>query len=353
MTALASPSLRARLRRVWASRANVAGALAHWSGAGRAFEMLARPGGAIILMYHSVALPPHARFVDPANRIAPECFEAQMKFLSQHRWVVSLSELMDRLERGESAPSGTVCITFDDGYLDNLTVAAPILESYRLPATLYLCTGYVQRGEAQWADVLHWTLASRTRDVLTVDGTPPIRVDLAAPAQRAAARGMLHRQLLESAPERRAELLADVQGQLRPAGEMPRLTLNWQDIEELRRHHPRIELGGHTRNHVDLRTHGGSLAQREIDGCSEDLRRELGAKPEHFSFPYERWCPETRKLVIAAGWRSAVGVGSGFRIGAQSDRYAMPRVESPRSITELAFKTSGAYPGLLTIMGLM
>ena len=53
-----------------------------------------------------------------------------------------------------------MCITFDDGYRDNLTVAAPILEKYRLPATLFLATGYVERGETQWSDTLHWLLAA-------------------------------------------------------------------------------------------------------------------------------------------------------------------------------------------------
>jgi hypothetical protein len=90
----------------------------------------------------------------------------------------------------------------------------------------------------------------------------------------------------------------------------------------------------------------------QITGCATDLRRELGSEPEHFSFPYARWCAETRDIVIASGWKSAVGMGDGFRIGLASDRYAMPRVESPRTMTELRFKTSGAYPGTLSMLGL-
>lgn len=345
-------SFNARIRRIWSSRADVVGGLAHWSGAGWAFEAVARPDGAIILMYHSVATTEEARFIDPPNRITPECFEQQMKFLSEHRRVMSMSDLMERLERGESPPAGTVCITLDDGYLDNLTVAAPILQKYRLPATLYLATGYVERGETQWADVLYWMFERRTRHSLSMGGVASGSLDIAIPAQRAAARRILHKHLLESTPEARGALLEEAIGHLRPGGEMPRLTLTWAEVRELRRRNPLIELAGHTRNHVDLRKHSGSLAEREISGCRDDLRRELGASPSHFSFPYERWCEESRKLVIEAGWRSAVGVGKNFRIGAHSDRFSMPRVESPRSITELAFKTSGAYPGLLATIGL-
>ena len=42
-------------------------------------------GGAIILMYHSVADAPHARFVDPAWHMTPARFEAQLRWLKANR----------------------------------------------------------------------------------------------------------------------------------------------------------------------------------------------------------------------------------------------------------------------------
>jgi peptidoglycan/xylan/chitin deacetylase (PgdA/CDA1 family) len=128
--------------------------------------------------------------------------------------------------------------------------------------------------------------------------------------------------------------------------------MNWQEARELRSRYPFFEFGGHTRDHIDLRTHVGETARFQIAGCAEDLQRELGLRPGHFSYPYSRWCLETKDLVIEMGWQSAVGMSDGFRIGTTSDRFAMPRVESPRTMTELRFKTSGAYPGTLSMLGL-
>ena len=299
------------------------GAAVHWSGAGRAFELATRPAGAIILMYHSVARDEQARFVEPPNRMPPALFDRQMAFLRDERRVVPLSRLVEDLVAGRSPAAGTVCITFDDGYRDNLSVAAPILEKYRLPATLFLATGYVERAEAQWSDRLH---------------------RLALPARE---RRRLHERLLEASHAERGRLLDE----FKIAEKSPRLMLDWDEARLLLRRYPLFEIGGHTRDHLDLTQHAGE-ARAQIDGCAADLRRELGVEPRHFSYPYERWCAATRRAVVAGGWDSALGTGTRARIGPATDRYAMPRVQAPRSMTQLRFKTSGAYPGALALLGL-
>jgi len=338
------------LTRIWSHRRRAAGAVLYWSGLGRLFEAAARPGGAIILMYHSVAGAEAAACVDPPNRVAPELFERQMAFLRAHRRVISLSQLVEDVAAGRVPPPGTVCLTFDDGYLDNLTVAAPILARYRLPATLFLATGYVERAEPQWADVLHWQLARRTARRLALPGL--VEEELGSTAGLTRARCALHRRLLEASLPERSELLDETGRQLAPQGRMPRLTLRWDEVRELRRRHRGFEIGGHTRDHLDLRSHRGEAARAQIEGCAADLRRELGESPRHFSFPYARWSPETRALVEAAGWTSAVGAGERLRVDPKSDRFALPRVESPGSMTALRFETSGANPGALAALGI-
>jgi peptidoglycan/xylan/chitin deacetylase (PgdA/CDA1 family) len=303
-------------------------------------------------MYHSIAPDDIAKFVDPPNRLAPGIFERQMAFLSERRRVVPLPQVVEQIALGESPSAGTVCITFDDGYLDNLTTAAPILEKYKLSATMFLATGYVERGEPQWADVLHWLFQSRTADKLRIPSLGHREMDLASKAGRQAARMMIHPRLLEATRQERTQLLAEIERQLLPQGRPPRLTMNWDDARDLHRRFPFIEIGGHTRDHIDLRMHRGETARSQITGCAEDLRRELGVVPRHFSFPYGRWCAETRGIVCASGWRSAVGEGGNIRVGQASDRFVMPRVEAPRTMTDLRFKTSGAYPGVLSALRL-
>lgn len=303
-------------------------------------------------MYHSVAPDDVADFIDPRNRMSAGLFDAQMAYLSKYRRVAPLSQVIDQLASGVSPPAHTVCITFDDGYLDNLTTAAPILEKYKLPATLYLATGYIERSEAQWADFLYWMMQHRTVDKLHI---PPLHrdvADLGNDVSRGEILKTLHRSLLETTYAERKQLLDEIRLQLKPSGKMPRLTLDWDDLRNLRSRYPLFEIGGHTRDHIDLRKHHGELAQREINGCAEDVLRELNVQPRHFSFPYGRWCDRTRLFVSETGWQSAVGINTKIRINQTNDRFSIPRVEAPRSMTELRFKTCGAYPGILSALGI-
>ena len=74
--------------------------------------------------------------------VTPENFESQIKYLSENYILLSLNDLKEALSR-KVIPNKSVAITFDDGYLDNLTHALPLLEKYQIPATIFVSSGFV------------------------------------------------------------------------------------------------------------------------------------------------------------------------------------------------------------------
>lgn len=82
-----------------------------------------------ILMYHSF-VETEAE-VTSGETMTVAQFEAQLKALTEAGWqAVHLSELEDFVRRGTELPEKAFVITMDDGYANNLTLAAPILEKY-------------------------------------------------------------------------------------------------------------------------------------------------------------------------------------------------------------------------------
>jgi len=73
---------------------------------------------------------------------APAKFEAFCRFFGKHFRVVPLAEQVAGCRAGCDL-GGTLSITLDDGYLDHVEIAAPILRRLNLPATFFVTTGFI------------------------------------------------------------------------------------------------------------------------------------------------------------------------------------------------------------------
>lgn len=316
-------------------------------GVGEALAKAWDVRGAIILLYHSLAGADTAPWVDPRGHISAAGFERQMRFLAEQREVVSLSQLVNTCAQSRNGPGNSVVITFDDGYLDTLTIAAPILAQYGLSATLYLPTGYISRGENQWVDRLFGMFRARTCHRLVIPGLDGEEFDLQCPGRLQAVYHALADHLLTAAPAARRGLLGDIEDQLRPRLQPPRLTMNWDEVRTLLRDYPGFEIGVHTREHVDISTHGGCLGRQEIEASIADVERELGFRPVHFAFPYDRSTTESRQLLGGLGLCSAVAGGVDPLIKPGFDPFGLVRIGAPKSLGQLRLVTSGAYSRLI------
>ena len=97
-----------------------------------------------ILLYHGVT-DNYDVEVRNANRkhLHVDVFREQMKILKLNCNVVSMDEVLWHLEEQKSFPSKTVAVTFDDGFKNNYSFAAPILDSLKIPAIFYLSSGLI------------------------------------------------------------------------------------------------------------------------------------------------------------------------------------------------------------------
>jgi peptidoglycan/xylan/chitin deacetylase (PgdA/CDA1 family) len=173
-------------------------------------------GRLTVLAYHQIK--------DPANdhsTVSPAAFREQMQHVKQHYQVLPLSEAVTVAgARGWS--ERVVAITFDDGYQDNATIAAPILRSLGLPACFFVATDMIGNRRPFPHDLFH--------------------------------------------------------------GRRKQEHMTWQQLRALVR--DGFDVGSHTCSHVDLGVISTLQAERELRDSRQRLELELNRPIRLFAFPY-------------------------------------------------------------------
>ena len=224
-----------------------------------------------------------------------------------------------------------MAVTFDDGYADNLTHAAPLLAEHGVPASVFVVTGYVGSGRSFWWDRLdHALLASQDfpgRVDLQLDGYEIHWRPGASDEERRAAHAETWRVLRTLTPDRRDDAVERIAAACGVAADDGCRPLSSNELRELDRH-PSVEIGAHTASHPVLAELEHEEQRREILGGKRDLEGMLGHPVQLFSYPHGQthdFTPETVELVRDSGFSLACSAVGGLVTG-DSDVYRLPRV---------------------------
>ncbi len=165
-----------------------------------------------ILTYHSIDSSG-----SPVS-LSEETFQSHVRFLASGRVrVVPLGDLPSVPE-----PEDAVALTFDDGFQNFSTSAAPVLSMHDLPATIFVVSEAVG-GTNAWGG--------------------------------------------------------------RGTAGIPTLPLmGWQDLGAASA--AGFEIGAHSRHHPDLTRLAPAKLEDETAGCVERIAAELGQRPRRFAYPY-------------------------------------------------------------------
>lgn len=97
----------------------------------------------LVLLLHAIA------DIDSEMAVGPRRLREQLTaLLSRGYRGIKVSEAVAHLQNGTRPADPSFVITFDDGYLNNLTEGLPILEALKLPATVFVTTGLIDETSA-------------------------------------------------------------------------------------------------------------------------------------------------------------------------------------------------------------
>jgi len=102
---------------------------------------LSQRRGLVILCYHTVA----QELADYPFRTDIKALQRHFLLLQETFDILPLDEAVRLLEAGEisSHSKPVVAVTFDDGFKDNLTHVTPLLETFKIPATLFVAKSHI------------------------------------------------------------------------------------------------------------------------------------------------------------------------------------------------------------------
>ncbi|NER47748.1 MAG: polysaccharide deacetylase family protein [Symploca sp. SIO1A3] len=302
----------------------------------------------LILMYHRVA----EKDVDPWSLcVTPEHFAQHLEAIKKHAHPISLRELAQAHQEGK-VPQGSVAITFDDGYANNLHQAKPLLERYGVPGTVFVSSGYLNSHREFWWDELDRVLLQPGRLPeklsLNINGSAhQWELGAAVDYSEEEHQRDYARQAWAAQPGTRLFFYHSVWQLLQPLPEQHRYQamdeiLTWAEAEPVARETHRsmfpeevhtleqggvVEVGAHTVNHPLLSAHSTVLQQDEIKQSKVDLEKLLGHPVKTFAYPYGAYTKETVPLVEEAGFVCACSTVEDT-VWRESDRFELPRFDA-------------------------
>jgi peptidoglycan/xylan/chitin deacetylase (PgdA/CDA1 family) len=211
----------------------------------------------VVLLYHRVS-----DSVRDNLTVGIEQFDQHMALLAERCDVLSIQDVL-RCDRIERSARPRVCVTFDDGYLDNFTNAVPILLRHRIPAAFFVATGIIGTDGRFPHDLRR--------------GNPPIPV------------------------------------------------MQWDQLREM--HRLGFTIGSHSVSHIDCASEPEDVVWGELVRSRNDLKRELGLSEVLFAYPYggrQHMTKERLELVKKAGYGGCLSAYGGANT-LSVDRYNVLR----------------------------
>jgi peptidoglycan/xylan/chitin deacetylase (PgdA/CDA1 family) len=304
-----------------------------------------------ILMFHRVV--PSSNTLRIHNHesleVSPEYLENLISFFKEREYqFLSLDEVVS-LKQPSKIKKKFVAFTFDDGYIDNLTVAYPILKKYAVPFTIYVATNMPDGTALVWWYLLEDLIAQNDSVEFRVNGkNHSYRTDTLKNKEisfneirsyLATANAKDLRVMVENLFYDRQEVIA---------AKTKELSLTWDQIKELS-NDPLVTIGAHTVNHLPLDSLTFEESKFEILQSKKIIESHLAKEVKHFCYPIGSYGKKEVEIMQSSGYTSATTTKMANIFSQNLDHpFSLPRIMVNSLTTNhiLTLQVNGMLPAL-------
>ena len=266
--------------------------------------------------------------------VEKDTFDIQMKYLKENFQVLPIKELVDGLSKQKSNGRPQCAITFDDGWKDNFDHAFPILCKYKLPATIFLSTDYIDSFKWFWYDrlifLLEHLLSRDDMDILIRHLSEEFSFDMYGyygnMGNSVSFFDSIIEKVKEFSPHVRDRLIERLCSLLRvdiPEDSRNRRFLNWEEVRHM--HCEGISFGSHGATHELFSHMTNQEIEKELKESKEEIETHLGERIEGFCYPDGNYNSEVITALKRHGFCYACVTEPGFN-GSETDIYRLKRI---------------------------
>ena len=275
-----------------------------------------------------------------------EQFRWMVRQIGKNFNVLPFGLATELLKKGK-LPAAAACITFDDGYRDNFTVALPVLRQYGVCATFFIATAFLGGGR-MWNDDIIEAVRAWNTGVADWSRFGLDQYELGTLADR---RDTINAVLdkVKYFPCTQREAVARQIARCAGVDERSDLMMSADDVRAIRA--AGMEVGGHTHSHPILGSVGDDEAFAEIVRGKDELESILSERVDVFAYPNGNprldFAARHVDMLKVAGFRAAATTESGVGT-VLCDPFMMPRFtpwdRTPaRFATRCALALAGRY----------
>lgn len=306
-------------------------------------------GHGTCLMYHrlctDVFVPEGSFWPNRQLMVRESEFDRQIAYLARNYNCLSLPDAVRLLRKGR-LPRRSVIVTFDDGYLDNLTLALPILKNYGVPATIYITTGMVENTISAWWYELEQII--RSHDWLQFEWNGrQVKQRINNLGRKCECYARLNRIMKLMTPNDQGRFLMRLQCDAgRPLDNGSGAILDRSQVRQLAKE-PLVTIGAHTHRHAVLSSLTLRQLRIELQGSRRLLEEWTGKPVTHLAYPFggrEQAGRREFEMAKELGFESATTTRAGhLHPRHMANPFALPRlaIGYDDTMTRFRWKLSG------------
>lgn len=306
----------------------------------RLFDAFGAHSQFTVLTYHRVGDGAEASSFDHSvyGPVSEE-FDRQMKWLSRHTETISERDLLGAIKGRIKLPNRSVLVTFDDGYKDQLTVAAPILRAHRIPALFFITPSMIDQRSVGFWDHIARAVRLTTSTHLRIEGQ---EFDLT----RKDALLDIMRWVKERPGHSTWELTRRIVSSLSVApatmNEQDPELMTWDDIANLAHDSQRhdFSIGSHGMTHRLLGRLNREEQIQELRESKVRLENVLGIPIHSLAYPAGSFAHETPTLALEQGYQAVFSFETGFNNRNSLNPADIKRVPAGNTTSMVACATS-------------